>query len=92
MLQQRSHLYLKAERHVWYTADIVQRLVAEAVQCMQPPFVDGILPIHIKKTLHHGGHHVDIVEIKGDDAQAQDVGDICQTLVFGALDFQFARQ
>ena len=87
VLQGRAHLKLEAEfiefRHIgvvndrlWQTADVVQRVIAEAVELVELAFVNGLLPVDVEGSFDNGCHLVNIVCIEGDDSQAEDVGDV----------------
>ena len=70
----------------------MQGQVAEAVDFVDLALVHGILPVYREQALHGGGHLVHVVDVEGDYAQADDVRDIGQALVFGALELQLTGQ
>ena len=73
-------------------ADVMQRVVAKAVELMESPFVHGVVPIDLKELLGDGGYTVHIVGIESDDAGTEDVGDVTEGGVFGTLEREFAGE
>ena len=73
-------------------ADIMERVITEAVQLVQPSFVHRVVPVYVKELLRHSGNTVHIVGIKGDDTCAEDVRYVTECSIFGTLERQFARQ
>ena len=103
MLKGRAHLEFKTElielgHHMvvdevlGYATDIVEGVIAEAGEIMELALVDGLIPVDFKDMFHDGGNLVDVISIEGDDAQAEDVGDIAERVVFGTLQFEFATE
>ena len=103
MLQCRSHLQL--ERQViesWmfgvevqlagHAANVVQRVIAEAIELVHLPLVNGIGPVNVEQRLDNGRDAVDVLIIKGDDTGTKDVGDVGERLVLMSLALQLARK
>ena len=92
VLQDGPHLDFEAVGETLPAADIVERHVAEAVNFMDFTLVHGILPVNLEEAVHRRCHLIYVVAVESDDAKADDVGDICEGSVFGALELQFAGQ
>ena len=103
VLKGRAHLDLESvlielghqmvvDKALRYATDIVEGVVAEAGEIMELALVDGLFPVDIEDVLHDGGYLVDIIGIEGNDAQAENVGDIAERVVFGALQFELATK
>ena len=92
VLQDGTHLDLEAVREVRHRADVVQGEVAEAVDFVDLALVDGVVPVHFEEALHGGSDLVHVVDVEGDDAQADDVGDVRKRAVFGTFELELAGQ
>ena len=103
MLQGRPHLYLEARlvdfgtvgvavQALWDAADVVQGVVAEAVQVVNLALVGRVGPVYVKHVAHKRGHAVHVVAEEGDDARPHEVGDVCYRLVLVPLAYQLAHE
>ena len=103
VLKGRTHLELETVLiEFWHLAvvdevlgdatDIVKGVVAKAGEIMELALVDGLFPVDVEDMLHDGSHLVDIIGVEGDDAHTEDIGDIFERLVLGALQFEFATK
>ena len=73
-------------------ADIMQRVVAETVQLVHLPLVDGVFAVNVEEVLHHGRDLVDVVAVKRNDTDPEQIRDIRNLAVFAALERQLAGQ
>ena len=73
-------------------ADVMERVIAKAVEMMESPFVHGVVPIDLKELLGDGGYTIHVVGIESDDAGSEDVGDVTEGGIFGTLEREFAGE
>ena len=103
VLQGAAHLQFEARlvelRHrrvvahrLGYAADVVQRHISKAVYFKHLALVDRVVPVDVEHTLHQCRDDVHLVAEEGDDARAEDVGDVVEGTVFVAFQFQLAGQ
>lgn len=70
----------------------MQGVVAEAVQLVQLPLVHTLFPVNVEDALGNGCHLIDLIAVEGDDAQANEIGNIVDGLVLRTFQLQFAYQ
>ena len=72
--------------------DVVEGVVAEAVKLVHLTLIDGVRPVDVEVFLSHGGYAVHILIIVGNDAHAEDIGDVGKRLGFVTLAQEFAHE
>ena len=101
VLKGGTHLYLEAYRIEFRClgiidnglrqfADVMQRVVAEAVHLVQFTLVNRLLPVDVESALHDGSHLIHIIRIEGDDSQPYDVSNVVDSGIFASFELQFA--
>ena len=59
---------------------------------MQLTLIDALIPVNIKDVLGDDSYLIDLVGIKGDDAQAYEVGHVVDALILCAFQLQLSCQ
>ena len=101
MLQDRPHLDLEADPvqfrvlrvavgRLGDPADVVEGEVAETVDVVGLALVDGVGPVDLEETLQDGRDLVHVIDVEGNHAEAEDVRDIQDILVFATLEAELA--
>ena len=90
VLQRGAQLQFKPEVISRQAADIMEGVVAEAVQLVQHPFVHGVIPIDLEQLFYHRRDAVHIVGVEGDDTSTDKVGDVTERGIFRTFECQFA--
>ena len=74
------------------TADVVERIVAEAVELVKFSFIHRFLPIDVEGTLGNGRHLVHVVGVEGDDADTHEICQIVDVVILVTFAFKFTCQ
>ena len=103
MLEDRPHLHLETDSVQFgmlrvpvgrfrNPADIMQGEVAETVDLVRFPLVDGVLPVDLEKPFHHGRYLVYVIDIERDDADSHQIRDIVDAFILPSFELELAGQ
>ena len=92
MLEGSTELQLETQGIARQFADIMQRVIAEAVQLMQFAFVNRVIPVYLKELLRHRRNTIDVIGIESDDTRAKDIRYILHRGILSPFERQFARE
>ena len=103
MLEDGTYLHLKTDLvQFWMlrvdvgrlgdAANVMQGEVAETIDFVRFALVDGVLPIDFEQAFQDGSHLIHVIVIERDHADAHQVGNVMDALVFFSFKLEFSRK